>query len=67
MHQPDLADRRQRFGELLRYGTSLPGRLNELAILVVARHWTAQLERSVHAKAALGAELSPEHRRPAAR
>ncbi|WP_020660798.1 carboxymuconolactone decarboxylase family protein [Amycolatopsis benzoatilytica] len=60
LHRPDLADRWQRFGEILRYGTSLPDRLNELAILVVARRWTAQLEWSIHADAALRAGLAPE-------
>lgn len=60
LHRPELADRWQRFGEILRYGTSLPDRLNELAILVVARHWTAQLEWSIHADAALRAGLEPE-------
>ncbi|ADJ48989.1 carboxymuconolactone decarboxylase [Amycolatopsis mediterranei S699] len=60
LHRPDLADRWQRFGEILRYDTSLPDRLNELAILVVARRWTAQLEWSIHVRAALDAGLAPD-------
>ncbi|MEU4896729.1 carboxymuconolactone decarboxylase family protein [Streptomyces sp. NPDC044780] len=60
LHRPELADRWQRFGEILRYGTSLPEHLNELAILVVARRWTAQLEWSIHADAALRAGLAAE-------
>jgi 4-carboxymuconolactone decarboxylase len=52
LHNPDLADRWQRFGEVLRFSTSLPRRLSELAILVVGRRWNAQLEFHIHAQAA---------------
>ena len=38
---PELADRAQKLGEFVRYQTTLPPRLSELAILVTARHWTA--------------------------
>jgi 4-carboxymuconolactone decarboxylase len=57
MHRPDLAERWQKFGELLRYDTSLPARLNELAILVTARRWNAQLEWQIHEQAGLKAGL----------
>ena len=40
LHIPELADKWQQFGEILRYRTSLPARLSELAILVTARHWS---------------------------
>jgi 4-carboxymuconolactone decarboxylase len=43
-----LADRVQQLGGLLRYGTGLPPRLSELAILVTAAHWGAEYEWSVH-------------------
>ena len=43
-----LADRVQQLGGLLRYGTGLPPRLSELAILITAAHWGAQYEWSVH-------------------
>lgn len=59
LHRPELADRWQKFGEILRYRTSLAPRLSELAILVTARHWTAQLEWQQHAPAALKGGLSP--------
>lgn len=49
LHAPELADRWQKLGELLRYRTSLPPRLSELAILVVARHWDSQFEWYAHA------------------
>lgn len=57
LHSPELADRWQRLGEFLRYRTSLPPRLSELAILVTARRWNSQVEWYVHARAALGAGL----------
>lgn len=60
LHRPDLAEAWQRFGAMLRYGTSLPPRLSELAILVTARRWNSQLEWHVHAEAALKAGL-PSH------
>ena len=52
LHSPELADRWQRLGEYLRYQTSLPARLGELAILVTARRWNSQLEWHIHAAAA---------------
>jgi 4-carboxymuconolactone decarboxylase len=58
MHRPELADRWQQFGEILRFDTSLPARLNELAILVTARRWNAQLEWEIHEKAGLAAGLT---------
>jgi 4-carboxymuconolactone decarboxylase len=57
LHRPDLADRWQEFGAMLRYGTSLPPRLSELAILVTARRWNCQLEWHIHAEIALKAGL----------
>uniref|UniRef100_E1T9K5 Carboxymuconolactone decarboxylase n=1 Tax=Burkholderia sp. (strain CCGE1003) TaxID=640512 RepID=E1T9K5_BURSG len=52
LHRPELADCWQRFGAILRYGTSLPARLTELAIVVTARRWNSQLEWHIHADAA---------------
>lgn len=57
LYNPALADRWQRFGETLRYKTSLPKRLSELAIIVVARHWNSDLEWAVHALDAAEAGL----------
>lgn len=45
---PDLAARVQELGAFCRYNTGLPPRLSELAILIVARHWKADYEWSVH-------------------
>jgi len=57
LHRPELAEVWERFGAMLRYGTSLPTRLSELAILVTARRWNSQLEWQVHAAAARKAGL----------
>lgn len=58
LRSPDLGDRLQRVGEYVRFKTSIPPRLNELAILVTARHWTAQYEWYAHHELALKAGLS---------
>lgn len=57
LRSPDLADRVQRVGEYIRFRSSLPARLNELAILVVARYWSAQYEWYAHRELALAAGL----------
>ena len=44
----------------MRYETTLPPRLSELAILIVARYWTAHFEWQAHKKEALKAGISPE-------
>jgi 4-carboxymuconolactone decarboxylase len=60
LHRPELADKWQQLGELLRYRTSLPPRLSELAILVTARHCDCQLEWLIHAEMARKAGLGDE-------
>jgi len=57
LHNPALADRWQKLGALLRFGTSIPPRYSELAILVTARRWNSQLEWYIHAAAAREAGL----------
>jgi 4-carboxymuconolactone decarboxylase len=59
LRSPELAERAQKLGEYLRFNSSLPPRLNELAILIVARTWTAQYEWYAHEKLALKAGLPP--------
>jgi 4-carboxymuconolactone decarboxylase len=60
LRSPELASRAQRLGEFVRYDTALAPRLSELAILVVARHWTSQYEWAVHRGEALKAGLAEE-------
>lgn len=57
---PELGRRAQHLGEFVRYKTSLPPRLSELAILVTARHWRAQFEWYAHKPEALKGGLAPE-------
>ena len=59
LRSPELADRAQRLGEWVRYRSSLPERLKEFAILVTARHWSAQYEWHAHHAHALKAGLDP--------
>jgi 4-carboxymuconolactone decarboxylase len=56
---PELADKWQQLGELLRYRTSLPPRLSELAILTTARHFDCQFEWYAHEGPALKGGLEP--------
>lgn len=59
LNSSELARRAERLGEFVRYKTSLPMRLSELAILVTARHWTSHFEWHAHKKEALKAGLDP--------
>ena len=72
LRSPELAERAQLLGAFVRYHSSLPPRLLELAILITARLWTAQFEWAVHAPEARAAGLPAaviddlrEGRRPA--
>ena len=55
---PDIATHAHRLGEVVRYKISIPEKLRELAILVTARHWTAQYEWYAHRKLAQRAGLA---------
>lgn len=73
LHAPELADKWQQLGELLRYRTSLSTRLSELGVLVVARHHDCQYVWQAHAPVALKAGVAEDTveairigRRPAA-
>ncbi len=57
LNSPGLADPVQRVGEHLRFHSSLPRDLNEMAILIAARRWTAQYEWHAHRGLALAAGL----------
>ncbi|MEN4920593.1 carboxymuconolactone decarboxylase family protein [Achromobacter spanius] len=58
LHSPELAERWQALGALLRFGTSLPPRVSELAIVVTARRWNSQIEWHIHAQAARAAGIA---------
>jgi len=55
-----MGDLAQKFGAEMRFNSSLPKKLNELAILMTARFWNSQFEWYVHHKFALDAGLSPQ-------
>jgi 4-carboxymuconolactone decarboxylase len=61
IHNPELADRWQALGALLRYGTSLAARQSEIAILVTGRHCNSPFEWYAHRqeaeKAGIGREI----------
>jgi 4-carboxymuconolactone decarboxylase len=49
LRSPELMAHSQRMGEYLRYRSAIGLRLSELAILLVARHWSQQVEWAIHA------------------
>src|SRR5262245_6444873 len=57
LRSPDLCDLVQRLGAFVRFGTSIPQRLNEMAIIMAGRKWTAQYEFHAHRRLALEAGL----------
>lgn len=60
LHAPEFAMRAQALGEYIRYESSIPADLNEVAILVTARHWTSHFEWYAHRKLAEAAGLPRE-------
>ena len=59
LRSPEVAERFQKLGEYLRFNSSIPTALNELAILVTAREWSAQYEWYAHHLLAMKAGLPP--------
>jgi 4-carboxymuconolactone decarboxylase len=57
--RPELANNLQKVGEYIRFRSSLTARLNEFAILIVARRWDAQYEWFAHHRLAMAAGLDP--------
>jgi 4-carboxymuconolactone decarboxylase len=58
LRSPEMGDLAQQFGASMRYHSSIPSKLNELAIIITARHWTSQYEWYAHRRAAQTAGLS---------
>lgn len=54
---PELADKAQALGAFCRFGTSLPPRLSELAILVTGAYWQSGFEWYAHAPLATKAGI----------
>jgi 4-carboxymuconolactone decarboxylase len=49
LHAPGFGQLAQQLGAHMRFGTTLPPRLSELAILFTAQYWKAQYEWAAHA------------------
>jgi len=60
LQSPTFAERAQKLGAFCRYGTRLPARLSELAIVIVGAHWRSGFEWSVHAPIAAKAGMDFE-------
>ena len=60
LRSPELMGHVQRLGEYLRYRSAIGRRLSELAILLVARHWSQPVEWAIHAPIALREGIAPE-------
>lgn len=73
LRSPEVADRVQKVGEYVRFQSSIPAALNEMAILITGRFWGAQYEFWAHRRLARQAGLADaiidaiaQGRRPAA-
>ena len=59
LRSPIMGDYAQELGAQVRFNSSLPAPLREMAILIAARHWTVHYEWNAHKTAALSAGLNP--------
>jgi len=59
LRSPEMGDIAQQFGASMRFNQAMPRKLNEMAIIITARYWTAQYEWYAHKRAALQAGLNP--------
>ena len=57
LRSPELCDLVQRVGAYVRFGSSIPAPLNELAICMAGRKWSAQYEFYAHRKLGIDAGL----------
>ena len=58
LRSPEMGDLAQQFGAAMRFHSTLPKKLNEMAIIMTARYWTAQYEWNAHRTAAAQAGLN---------
>jgi 4-carboxymuconolactone decarboxylase len=57
LRSPDMGNLAQKLGEYVRFRSTVPRRLNEMAILMTARWWASQYEWYAHKTLALDAGL----------
>jgi 4-carboxymuconolactone decarboxylase len=60
LRSPDMGNLAQKFGEYVRFRTTVPRKLNEMAILMTAKWWASQFEWTAHKPAAAAAGLNAE-------
>src|SRR5262245_1498270 len=53
LRSPEMGDLAQKFGASMRFHSTISPRLNELAIIITARHWSSHYEWYAHKRAAL--------------
>lgn len=59
LRSPELADRVRNLGDYIRFQNSLPAKVLELVILMLARFWSARYEWYAHRRHAQSAGLDP--------
>ena len=59
LRSPEMGNIAQQFGASMRFNQQMPRKLNEMAIIITGRYWTAQYEWAAHKRAALAAGLNP--------
>ena len=59
LRSPEIGNIIQQLGSAIRFRSSIPAKLNELAICITARKWTAQYEWHAHRRLAVEAGLDP--------
>ena len=59
LRSPEMGDLAQQLGAYVRFRSALPRHLNEMAIIMTARVWTAQYEWYIHKQNGLDAGLNP--------
>lgn len=59
LRSPEVGNLAQKLGEYVRFKSSVPRRLNEMAILMTAKWWSSQYEWYAHKTSAQNAGLSP--------
>lgn len=60
LHAPAFGELAQKLGAHCRFGTTIPPRLSEFAILATARHWKSQYEWTAHVGIAEQKGVKPE-------
>ena len=63
LRSPEMGDLAQKFGASMRFHSTMPPRLNELAIIITARHWTSHYEWYAHRRAAPAERGQPGNHR----